>query len=573
VLHVCQNSEMLKKLGFDNSNQWIIYDEQFQKFFCFLSENITDRNILTEQECLERSEMQRRGDWLHAPAERQLKLQQTESENPGLLKYTSSDVDALLAEIAVIEQATSDYSALLGNMQDSILDLNNNMRDLECVHLAMQNTCGEVLINCHTKARQLEEIQRDNAQLSEEAKKSFTTQQVPPLFMHQLPLEQYFLKCSSFQQYFTLYMKDNFKIHEYTDFESGERSMQQINSKLESLQNSLRHYSLEYIKEKAKAKATQAMIEHIDLSKIHSISLVDMARDAHELQMLNENHLKNTNETLLNALNFHVHQHIQHRIELVLYENTIQKRERALRRRENDKQLTDVISDALSNAELIWIAIQLDLEKKRNCVDSSIQLCSQAQACCQRVQTMRTLNTSSKGITAQFLYQLSSQLSAHLGQNVRSSEAKSCLYEYEKFGRLLAYALQSMLAKKSQLYIREQLADLNYLEQSMRPFVYDSPIEQPMFENVELLCSMFEAMRQKQHFEESINHLRTQFKELIIERMDKEKLWRYSKLLWIWFLTEPQRMLHAIDEVKKCSASVPALTSNLFRPGGGLLRK
>jgi len=202
------------------------------------------------------------------------------------------------------------------------------------------------------------------------------------------------------------------------------------------------------------------MIDHIHLNQIHCISLVDMAREAHDLQMLNENHLKHTHDILLNALTLHVEQHTQQRIEVVLYENTKQKLERAKLRSDNDKQLTRVISDALSNAELIWIAIQLDLERKKNSIDNTISLSSQAQACWQRVQMMHSLNATPKDISAQFLQQLSSQLSAHLGQNVRSTEAKSCLYEYEKFGRLLAYALQSMLSKKSQKYVYEQLAEL-----------------------------------------------------------------------------------------------------------------
>ncbi|KAH8300917.1 hypothetical protein KR044_004471 [Drosophila immigrans] len=574
MLHVFQNLEMLKKLGFDNSNTWMMYDEQFEKFFSFLSENITEHNIVSERELLERNEMQESGQWLHDPAERQLRLQQIESENPGLLKFASADMEALLAEIAETEEASSDYRALVADMQDSKLDLNNNMLDLECIHQARQNKYEKTLKHCLAKARQLEEIQRENAQLSEEANKDFTTHQAPPLFMHQLALEQYFLKCSTFQQYFTLYMKDNFKVHDfYTESQNSETNMQQIICKLENLQNSIRHFELAYIKEKAKAKATQGMIDHIDLQRIHCISLADMAQNAHDLQMLNEHHLKNTNETLLTSLNSHVHQHSQHRIELVLYENTKLKRERALRRRENDKQLTDAISDALSIAELFWIAIQLDLEKKRNCIDCSIPLGSQAQAYCQRVQTMRTLNTIFKGTATPFLFQLSMELSAHLGQNVRSSEAKSCLYDYEKFGRLLAYALQSSLVKKSQLCVHEKIGDLARLDQSLWPFVFNSPIEQPLYENVEHVCIMFNTIREKHHFEEFINSLRTQFKELIVERLDKEKLWRYSQLLWIWFLTEPQRMVHAIDEVKKSSANVPVLSSNMFRPGTGLQRK
>lgn len=92
-----------------------------------------------------------------------------------------------------------------------------------------------------------------------------------------------------------------------------------------------------------------------------------MARETHELQLLNNNNLKDAHETLLNALVMHVQQHTQQHMELVLYDNTKQQYER---RRENDRQLTSVISDALSNAELIWISIQLDLERKRNCINS-----------------------------------------------------------------------------------------------------------------------------------------------------------------------------------------------------------
>jgi len=109
---------------------------------------------------------------------------------------------------------------------------------LDCASLPLHNAEKELLSECQSKSRQLEEIQREICKLSEEANKAFTTQQVPPLFMHQLPLDQYFHKCDSFLQYFNLFMKDNFKMQEFFDFEGGEGDMQQINSKLENLQNS-----------------------------------------------------------------------------------------------------------------------------------------------------------------------------------------------------------------------------------------------------------------------------------------------------------------------------------------------
>lgn len=88
----------------------------------------------------------------------------------------------------------------------------------------------------------------------------------------------------------------------------------------------------------------------------------------HELQLLNEHQLSNVHDTLMNDLTIHVQQHTQRRIELVLYENTKLKLDRAMQRHESDLKLTRIISDALSNAELLWIAIQLDCDKKRNCL-------------------------------------------------------------------------------------------------------------------------------------------------------------------------------------------------------------
>lgn len=55
--------------------------------------------------------------------------------------------------------------------------------------------------------------------------------------MHQQPLDQYFLKCDTFLQLFTLYLRNNFKIQEYEGFESNKMDIQQLNAKLEYWQN------------------------------------------------------------------------------------------------------------------------------------------------------------------------------------------------------------------------------------------------------------------------------------------------------------------------------------------------
>ncbi|XP_017051755.1 augmin complex subunit dgt3 [Drosophila ficusphila] len=559
------NSEFFKKLGVDSSNQWILYDEQMEKFFKFLSGNITDANILTERQVLEREEMQRRDEWL-TRSDRELKLLQIELESPGLLNYKQQDVDALNMGIDGIEEASREYAVLLEDMINTKHSVNNHLSEVECAASELQLRERDLISDCQSKAKQLEELQRENCRLSGEAKKAFTSQQLPPLFMHQLPLEQYFHKCDSFMQYFTLYVKENFKIQDYDEFQSAEADLLREKSKLEDLQLGIQFYTLSYLTTMAKAKATQALIDQLDLGQIHCLSLSDMTREMHDLQLLNDHQLSNIHDTLLNDLTIHIQQHTQRRIELVLYENTKLKMDRAMRRHESDKKLTKIISDALSNAELLWIAIQLDCDKKRNCLDTSEEMRNQAQDTWQRIQTMRSMNASHQGICSQFVQEIANLLSAHLGQNIKAGEAKACLFEYEKFGRLLSYSFQSMLNRKSCVTAQDQLAELKRLEQTLRPFVYDSPIEQPMFENVRYLSAIHNVTQKQSRLDVAVRSLRTDFLENVVGRIEKDKLYRYSVLLWIWFLTEPQRMLYAIGEVKKAAAGV-------IRPGGGLQRK
>lgn len=115
--------------------------------------------------------------------------------------------------------------------------LNTDLNDLEAAAGPLHNAVRDSLSECQSKAKQLEEVERENCQLSEQAGKRFTSQHQPPLFMHQQPLDQYFLKCDTFMQFFTLYLKDNFKIEEYADFEFNKMDIQQLNAKLEYWQN------------------------------------------------------------------------------------------------------------------------------------------------------------------------------------------------------------------------------------------------------------------------------------------------------------------------------------------------
>lgn len=59
----------------------------------------------------------------------------------------------------------------------------------------------------------------------------------------------------------------------------------------------------------------------------------------------------------------------------------------------------------------------------------------------------------------------------------------------------------------------------NRIESILRPFVYDSPVNAPMFENVHYLRPIFNVKTQQYRIEKHLRQLRTEFHENVTERL------------------------------------------------------
>lgn len=103
-------------MGFDCANQWVLYDDRFQKFFNFFTENISDVNILTETEVLEFDELKQRGELLES-TKRTAKLKELELVHPGLLQCTEEQVIALSEELKLLEHTEDRYASLIEDMR------------------------------------------------------------------------------------------------------------------------------------------------------------------------------------------------------------------------------------------------------------------------------------------------------------------------------------------------------------------------------------------------------------------------------------------------------------------------
>uniref|UniRef100_A0A1A9X2Z9 HAUS augmin-like complex subunit 3 N-terminal domain-containing protein n=1 Tax=Glossina brevipalpis TaxID=37001 RepID=A0A1A9X2Z9_9MUSC len=544
------NAEIFKKLNFDTSSQWMFYDERFHKFFDFFANNITDSNILTETEILEQEELLERNEYIESSEKRAECLKEITAEYPGLLTDTQEDIVKLQKSTAAMEKLLYDYDELIKDMRDTKQGLNAEINKLEEQCTLLENKEGNMLSICQSKAKNLEELQSENSKKTSEIAKMFSNIQSPPLFMHQQPLDEYFAKSDSFMQYFSLYLKENFKFQE-TEIDDSLTDLQENTEKLNSLKKLIQRNELAYFTERATIRGTQCVIDALDLAKVHVIKLSDVERETHELGVVNI-HQEIVHNALTVDLENLVRQQTQRIIEMNLLENTKEKLARAQKRQANNNLLSQIVSNVLSNAELIWIGIQLDLEKNHNRFDNSEELKSEAQSCLQRIQLMRSVNVDDS-LSVEFTARMTKYLSLHLQQQLCGG-IKSCLYAYEKFSRMVNYALNALLNRKHYSTVLEKLEEIIRIESILHSFVYDGPVDAPMFENVRYLKPIFNAKLNKELVEKKLRKLRTQFQENIKERMLKDKLWRYRQLLWVWFLREPSRVLHAIEETKKIAS-------------------
>ena len=69
-----ENSKVLKDIGLDEKNKWILHEEKAQKFFEFIANNVDNSNILTNFELFEYEKLVEAGKVLNdEELERELK--------------------------------------------------------------------------------------------------------------------------------------------------------------------------------------------------------------------------------------------------------------------------------------------------------------------------------------------------------------------------------------------------------------------------------------------------------------------------------------------------------------------
>lgn len=163
----------------------------------------------------------------------------------------------------------------------------------------------------------------------------------------------------------------------------------------------------------------------------------------------------------------YIRQMNEHRIEHILYENSKIKLNRAISRLEYMKKLAEIVSSALMNAELLWMLMQLDLDKMKNKFDNSDEMNAETQLCLKRIEAMKALerNNADDDAYEEFVGQIASvmgslNLSHSSSSGDRSLSLKNCLQDFETLKKRTYKNLQSIVHGKFYKNMNEIITEL-----------------------------------------------------------------------------------------------------------------
>lgn len=228
------------------------------------------------------------------------------------------------------------------------------------------------------------------------------------------------------------------------------------------------------IKERVQIQEIRGLLGSMDLSKIHINTVHELKRDMHHYTISNKNR-EVLKETLMNDIQRNIQRNTLQVMETVLYNNTKMKLERARKRYECEELVAKAISNSVLTAELIWIIIQLDLDRKRNRIDNSSELMAQFELCEKRIETMlqnmannpnpekRNCNQLITEINKMMEKSTSSTTTATTDHSVSEDggyDLKRHLYDYKKFTHLLKYSTECFLSGKHNSAIMDKCREM-----------------------------------------------------------------------------------------------------------------
>lgn len=170
-----ENSSVLKEIGLDERNKWILNEEKAKKFFEFIANNLDKSNILTNSELQEYDKLVEAGKVL-SDEDLENELKNIEQSFPGFFSVTDDKIADLEDEVKRLEMDISERSERLSRMKDFEGEQIKTISEQERIN-------GEIALKerllteeCLKRSSELESLQESNSQEVAQLNKIYTLQ-------------------------------------------------------------------------------------------------------------------------------------------------------------------------------------------------------------------------------------------------------------------------------------------------------------------------------------------------------------------------------------------------------------
>uniref|UniRef100_A0AAG5DSV7 HAUS augmin-like complex subunit 3 N-terminal domain-containing protein n=1 Tax=Anopheles atroparvus TaxID=41427 RepID=A0AAG5DSV7_ANOAO len=545
--------ETLKKVGdFDVRRLWFIHDETYRDFFEWFVK-IDDENIITDMLLKDYNELQRIGT-VASESELDAQLHELNQEYPSILDYTDRDLETLEQQLEQLVETEEQYEKLLNGAKKSDIALTKELSELERKIMDGEYVLEKVAASCVTMAKQLEDNQAATQQQIADLHHCYLQRQNPPLFIYQMPIEQFDAKCEQFLKYLEIYVKKHFNVKRLDSSKStDDMDNQQVIDELEDIKLRLDAEEMKLLDAKREYAGVKKLVDRLQNHswlpmKVPGLrKLCAELRNGNDQDLLRMDLLKHELETLIKRVN-------EMKIESVLYENNRAKLDRAVNRLEYIQRLAESISKELMNAELLWILMQLDLEKIRDRFDNADEMNGESKRCFKRIDAMKQVekNTTREEAFSEFLALLAALIAENRddSESTANGELKWCLQHFAGVQKRLSKQCESVAKGKYHKKSAEVLEQLRNQEKLLARFVFDGPLNYPQFYDQEYLERVQKLCYTLSQLDRGSRNLRKDFVQNIEHPKQNQKFWFFNQRLWIWFLTEPKKVMVAIKEVQ-----------------------
>jgi hypothetical protein len=162
-METLENSKVLKLLGLDDKNKWILHDEKAQKFFEYIANNFDESNILTDSEIQEYEDLKSAGLVL-SDEDLEKELKNIESTFPGFFSVTDEKIKALEEEVKKLEAETTERAERLSRMQECEDEQLRNIAKIERENHDILFQQQLLTDECKAKAKELSNLQKSNTE-------------------------------------------------------------------------------------------------------------------------------------------------------------------------------------------------------------------------------------------------------------------------------------------------------------------------------------------------------------------------------------------------------------------------